>query len=120
VILFSTHVVEDVAVSCDRVLVFSAGTIAYDGAPADLALQAQGQVWLLTTFAHEAANLADGAKVVDQIPTVDGGSMLRILCAQQPHERAELAEATMEDGYMQMRMTGEVIRRHSREGETHR
>src|SRR5690606_35302934 len=44
VILFSTHVVEDVAVSCERVLVFSAGQVAYDGAPADLAQQAEGQV----------------------------------------------------------------------------
>jgi ABC-type multidrug transport system ATPase subunit len=105
VILFSTHVVEDVAVSCDRVLVFSAGTIAYDGAPADLALQAQGQVWLLTTLANEALDLAEGAKVIDQIPTAEGGALLRILCAQQPHARAELTEATMEDGYMQLQKT---------------
>jgi ABC-type multidrug transport system ATPase subunit len=102
VILFSTHIVEDVAVSCDRVLVFSAGTIAYDGVPADLALKADGQVWLLTTEANEALKLQFGAKVIDQIPTAEGGSLLRILCAQQPDPRAERTEATMEDGYMQL------------------
>jgi len=105
VILFSTHVVEDVAVSCDRVLVFSAGTIAYDGAPVDLASQADGQVWLLKTYAGEEPQLAEGAKVIDQIPTAEGGSMLRILCAQPPHQRAEATEASMEDGYMQLQKT---------------
>ncbi len=102
VILFSTHVVEDVAVSCDRVLVFANGTICYDGAPTDLALKAEGQVWLLTTHAGEAFNLAPGAKVIDQIPQEGGGALLRILCGERPHERAELTEATMEDGYMQL------------------
>src|SRR5262245_45632682 len=102
VILFSTHVVEDVAVSCDRVLVFATGTICYDGAPADLASKADGQVWLLTTHAGEPFNLREGAKVIDQIPQEGGGSLLRILCGEQPHERAELTEASMEDGYMQL------------------
>jgi multidrug efflux pump subunit AcrB/ABC-type multidrug transport system ATPase subunit len=102
VILFSTHVVEDVAVSCDRVLVFATGTICYDGAPADLALKADGQVWLLTTRVGEPLNLGEGAKVIDQIPQEGGGSLLRILCSTQPHARAELTEATMEDGYMQL------------------
>jgi multidrug efflux pump subunit AcrB/ABC-type multidrug transport system ATPase subunit len=102
VILFSTHVVEDVAVSCDRVLVFATGTICYDGAPADLASRADGQVWLLTTNPGEPFNLREGAKVIDQIPQDGGGSLLRILCDQQPHERAELTEASMEDGYMQL------------------
>lgn len=102
VILFSTHVVEDVAVSCDRVLVFSSGSIAYDGAPADLALKAEGQVWLLNTGGEATAALLKGAKVIDQIPEADGGSLLRILCAQQPHHSATLTDATMEDGYMQL------------------
>jgi multidrug efflux pump subunit AcrB/ABC-type multidrug transport system ATPase subunit len=102
VILFSTHVVEDVAVSCDRVLVFSAGTICYDGAPPDLALKAENQVWLLTTEPNETPQLQAGAKVIDQIPTAEGGALLRILCATQPDPRAEATEASMEDGYMQL------------------
>lgn len=102
VILFSTHVVEDVAVSCERVLVFSAGSIAYDGAPADLATRAKGRVWLLLTTSEDEVPLHQSAKVIDQVPQANGGSQLRILCDQQPHVDARLVEATMEDGYMQL------------------
>ena len=36
IVLFSTHLVDDVAVACNRVLVLSAGRLRFDGSPAEL------------------------------------------------------------------------------------
>ena len=41
IVLFSTHVVEDVAVACERVIVVTGGRIAFDGTPHELALSAE-------------------------------------------------------------------------------
>ena len=99
VVLFSTHVVEDVAVSCGRVLVLAAGRIVYDDAPERLAALARGQVWELPLGAGESADLAAGARVIDQVPDA-GGTRLRILAGSAPHPRAVAAEPTLEDGYL--------------------
>src|SRR5690606_13441975 len=58
VVLFSTHVVEDVAVACERVIVMSRGRIVYDGAPADLAKLADGRTWEIRLRADETVELS--------------------------------------------------------------
>ncbi len=101
VVLFSTHVVEDVEVACERVLVMSGGRIVFDGPPADLAEAAQGRVWLLSTAAGaDDLPLPDGAVVVDQVPDAAGGSRLRVLCAREPAAGAAAAAPTLQDGYL--------------------
>ena len=99
-VLFSTHVVEDVAVACPRVLVLSRGEIVYDGEPAGLSSFGRGYVWQLRLEAGEVPDLPEEAVVVDQLPEADGGSRLRILSDTRPHEEADVAEPTLEDGYL--------------------
>jgi len=102
VVLFSTHVVEDVAVSCSRVIVFNKGKIRYDGSPADLARLADGYIWELRLGPGEIPQIADGCRAVDQVPDVDGGVRLRIMGPVQPHDQATAAEPGIEDGYLQL------------------
>ena len=49
IVLFSTHVVEDVEVACQRVLVLARGRLLFDGEPGALADTASGRVWELRT-----------------------------------------------------------------------
>jgi ABC-type multidrug transport system ATPase subunit len=100
VVLFSTHVVEDVAVACDRVIVLSRGRVAYDGRPGELAQVAQGNVWEVVLDAREAD--LKGAKVIDRVPQADGRIRLRALSRASPHPQAMHAEPTLEDGYLQL------------------
>jgi multidrug efflux pump subunit AcrB/ABC-type multidrug transport system ATPase subunit len=102
VVLFSTHVVEDVAASCQRVIVFNQGRIRYDGTPAGLAGLAAGKIWELRLAAGEAPQLRAESMVVDQAPTADGGARLRVLAPARPHPQACPAEPVIEDGYLQL------------------
>ena len=101
IVLFSTHVVEDVAVACDRVLVLSRGRMVFDGHPAALSREAEGRVWSWRTAdEEEVPELPDGAVLADRKPEPDGTSSLRVLAAGRPDERAARAEPTLEDGYL--------------------
>jgi multidrug efflux pump subunit AcrB/ABC-type multidrug transport system ATPase subunit len=100
IVLFSTHVVEDVEVACERVIVLARGRIVFDGQPADLAHAAQGRVWVARLGAAEQEALPPRALVVDHVPEVDGTSRLRILHAEAPTPSAEAADPSLQDGYL--------------------
>jgi len=99
VVLFSTHVVEDVEVACERVIVLARGRIVFDGPPTDLARAAEGRVWLTRLPTGAEAELARGALVVDQVPEATTVRS-RILHGASPHATAESIEPTLEDGYL--------------------
>ena len=100
IVLFSTHVVEDVAVACDRVLVLSTGRLVFDGAPSDLADAAQGRVWECRFAPDEPFELPDGAILAEETPTLDGGTVRRILADGTPAAEATQLEAQLQDGYL--------------------
>ena len=98
VVLFSTHVVEDVAVACERVLVMRRGEVVFDGEPAALADHARGRVWSLRVGPEEERML--GGRMVDRVPSDDGTARLRVLAEDRPHPSAEPLDPTLEDGYL--------------------
>jgi ABC-type multidrug transport system ATPase subunit len=102
VVLFSTHVVEDVAVACERVIVLARGRLAFDGPPAKLTEAARGQVWEATLPQSELAGLPAAAKISDQVPVGEGRSRLRIISRERPHPEARAAEPTLEEGYLML------------------
>jgi multidrug efflux pump subunit AcrB/ABC-type multidrug transport system ATPase subunit len=106
VVLFSTHVVEDVAVSCQRVIVMRQGRIVYDGSPDQLAKLAVGRTWELRLAAGTQVELRDTCKIVDRSPEAGGTSRVRILCAASPHSEATSVEPGIEDGYLQLMNRG--------------
>jgi multidrug efflux pump subunit AcrB/ABC-type multidrug transport system ATPase subunit len=101
IVLFSTHVVEDVAVACERVIVLAGGRLVFDGPPPDLAHTARGSVWEVRVEAgREPPDLPAGARIVDQVPEPDGGTRIRVLHRVQPAPAARPVEPTLEDGYL--------------------
>jgi ABC-type multidrug transport system ATPase subunit len=101
VVLFSTHVVEDVEVACERVIVMARGRVVFDGVPLDLASAADGRVWQLQTAANEPPfKPGPDAVVVDQVPEPDGGARLRVLSGSKPQASATPAAPTLQDGYL--------------------
>ena len=100
IVLFSTHVVEDVAVACERVLVLVRGRLLFDGEPGELAATASGRVWELRTEPSATLDLPAGAIRVEETPAADGSAVHRILAAESPDETARPLEAGLEDGYL--------------------
>ncbi len=98
--LFSTHVVEDVEVACERVIVFARGRMVFDGPPEDLADAARGKVWMLSVTAGQQVELPDDAMIVDQVPDPSGALRNRILYDRAPWPGAESIAPSLEDGYL--------------------
>jgi ABC-type multidrug transport system ATPase subunit len=99
VVLFSTHVVEDVAVACERVIVLAKGEVVYDGEPARLAGEARGRAWEARLAPGQLTELPGGALIVDQVPEADGTTRVRILSADRPH-----VEARRSNGWRRLRV----------------
>ena len=100
VVLFSTHVVEDVEVACERVIVMARGGVVFDGEPAGLAAAAEGRVWVATLPPGADQALRAGTLVVDQVPELDGAVRSRLLADDRPASGAEPVAPTLEDGYL--------------------
>lgn len=100
VVLFSTHVVEDVAVACERVLVMRRGEVVFDGEPSALADHARGRVWSLRVRPEDEDKLE--GRMVDRVPEDDGTARVRLLAENRPHQAAEALEPTLEDGYLML------------------
>ena len=101
IVLFSTHVVEDVAVSCERVLVFVKGRLIFDGEPAALADAAAGRVWETRSPIDAEFALPAGAILAEEAPAVAGGEVVRRLLAETaPATDATPLPARLEDGYL--------------------
>ena len=100
IVLFSTHVVEDVSVACDRVLVLANNRLQFDGAPAQLSTHAQDKVWQVEQDQAEPFNLAEGTILVDETPTGGGRIRRRVLSNDPPSQNAESVTSNLEDGYL--------------------
>ncbi|MYF02785.1 MAG: ATP-binding cassette domain-containing protein [Gammaproteobacteria bacterium] len=100
IVLFSTHVVEDVAISCDRVLVIAKSRLRFDGSPTDLAQQATDKVWEVELEPGASFELPTGATLAEESPTPAGGKLQRIVAAVSPSERAKSIGPRPEDGYL--------------------
>jgi len=88
-VLLSTHQTEDVAALCPRVVVLAEGRVRFDGTPRELAELARGQVWIAGER-EPAARLS--WRTSDGVHRHVG----------EPPPGAELAEPSLEDGYLLM------------------
>ncbi|TMK86722.1 MAG: ABC transporter ATP-binding protein [Actinobacteria bacterium] len=86
-IVVSTHQTEDVAALCQQVVVMNAGRVLLTGAPRDVAEVARGHVWL-----------ADGRDPRARLAWRTAEGRHRNIGDAPPG--AELAEPTIEDGYL--------------------
>ena len=99
IVLFSTHVVEDVAVACERVLVMANGRLVFDGKPEALADVAEGRVWELRQPTEQPFVAAEGAILAEEAPLADA-VVRRIVAPTPPAADATQVPARLEDGYL--------------------
>lgn len=99
VVLFSTHIIEDVASSCDKVAVLNRGKLKYLGAPVRMAENARGHVWQCTLDEKRFAAIQAKHKIVHHIK-VNDEVRVRVLSLGQPFKEATPAEPTLEDAYL--------------------
>ena len=99
IVIFSTHIIEDVASSCNRVAVMKEGSVLYLGAPVHMASIAEGRVWAMTVPEDEFEELKKHFVVIHHMS--DGGNIrLRCIADNAPSETAIQAKANLEDAYL--------------------
>ncbi len=99
IVLFSTHIIEDIASSCNQLAVIDKGTVKYQGSPQDMVHLAQGLVWEYIIPANEFDQAEEGQVIVNHLRE---GDQIRVRCIarEKPVEEAMPVEPVLEDAYL--------------------
>lgn len=99
IVIFSTHIIEDISSSCNQVAVINKGDLKYFGTPTDMLRMGEGFVWQMTVPAKEFDNLANKQLIVHHMR--DGENIkLRVLSKEKPSENAVNVPPLLEDAYL--------------------
>lgn len=99
VVIFSTHIIEDISSSCNQVVVINKGELKYFGNPAHMVDMAVGKVWQFNIDRAEFERTLDKSLVVHHIQNGDT-IQVRYLAVEQPYEGAVEVEPNLEDAYL--------------------
>lgn len=99
-VLFSTHVVEDLAASCSQLAVMQKGRFLYAGSMGELLEKVQGHVWLCKVADEKRARELEQQYHVSSKQLGEGGVQLKIISEEQPQISCIPCEGTLEDAYI--------------------
>ena len=98
-IVFSTHVVADVAATCNRLAVLKEGKLLFTGSTAQLVSRVRGRVWEIRATEMELQRFSVDVAVVKVRPA-GAGLVARVLAERNPGGLGVSAEPTLEDAYV--------------------
>ncbi len=99
IVIFSTHIIEDISSSCSQVVVINKGELKYFGDPTDMVDMATGKVWQFHIDRESFEQVLDKTMVVHHIQ--DGDTIqVRYLSVGSPYEGAVEVEPNLEDAYL--------------------
>ena len=99
IVIFSTHIIEDISSSCNQVVVINKGEMKYFGEPVNMVDMAVGKVWQFLIDKESFEEKLDKSLVVNNIQ--DGDMInVRYLSIEQPYPGAIQVEANLEDAYL--------------------
>jgi multidrug efflux pump subunit AcrB/ABC-type multidrug transport system ATPase subunit len=105
IVIFSTHIIEDVASSCNRVAVMKKGGVVYLGKPIDMAQIAKGKIWTMNMTNDEYDSSKDNLTIIHHMRDND---IIRVRCLSdsQPGDNAQSVKANLEDAYLYLLKNG--------------
>ena len=99
IVIFSTHIIEDISSSCNQVAVINRGDLKYFGTPNAMVKMGEGFVWQMTLPAKEFDNFANKQLIVHHMR--EGENIkIRVLSKEKPSENAIPASPHLEDAYL--------------------
>ncbi len=109
VVIFSTHIIEDISSSCNQVAVLNKGKLRYFGKPIDMTKEAEGHVWQFNIPAKDFGAFVEKNLVVHHMS--EGENVrIRVISEFAPWEGAINAVPNLEDAYLWL------LRRNERSG----
>lgn len=104
-VLFSTHVVEDLAATCSQLAVMKKGEFVYDGSVSGLMQMAADHVWMCSVKDDSQARELERTYHISSKQYTEQGMRLKVISRQRPETECRQCEATLEDAYIYI--TGE-------------
>ncbi|MFN8421443.1 MAG: ABC transporter ATP-binding protein [Anaerolineae bacterium] len=98
-VILSTHIIEDIGLSCNALAVINNGSVLFQGAPADLIRQARGKVWSI-----RAADLPTGDFTLVATLQLADSVQYRVVGERvlDLFSNAEQVEPSLEDSYINL------------------
>lgn len=99
IVIFSTHIIEDISSSCNRVAVLNRGKLCYLGDPQEMTKLAEGFAWHFNVPASEFEATTKDLWIVHHMRD---GDQIRVRCLSQqpPHPDAQPVRPSLEDAYL--------------------
>lgn len=99
IVIFSTHIIEDIASSCNHLAVLIKGNIEYVGSPTTMAELAKDKVWEFSVSSEEFEVIKEDHLIVHHMR--DGDNIkIKCLSKTKPADNAVHVRANLEDSYL--------------------
>ncbi|MEE9441887.1 MAG: efflux RND transporter permease subunit [candidate division Zixibacteria bacterium] len=99
IVIFSTHIIEDISSSCNKLAVLGEGKVKFLGTPRDMVALTEGYVWQAHVTEAEFEEMRAAARIVHH--TREGDRIrIRILAESMPTRDAVQVTPTLEDSYL--------------------
>ncbi|KPK93167.1 hypothetical protein AMJ80_06080 [bacterium SM23_31] len=100
VVIFSTHIVEDISTSCREVSVLNEGKVIFHGSPETMRKRAIGKVWESVIPEKQFAELRRTLQIVSHIREKEG-IKIKFISKKSPESlEMKAVEPTLEDAYI--------------------
>lgn len=99
IVIFSTHIIEDISSSCNQVAVINRGRVKYIGTPSNMVHLAKDMVWQYDVPVDEFDKMENKQLVTHHMKQGDK-IRVRYLSRQKPAEDAIPANPILEDAYL--------------------
>lgn len=99
IVIFSTHIIEDISSSCNTMAVINEGMVDFNGTPKEMTQLAQGKVWRFMIPANEFKEVTKDMLVVHHMRD---NEQIRVRCISQdkPFVSAVQEQPLLEDAYL--------------------
>ncbi|MCK5464917.1 MAG: ATP-binding cassette domain-containing protein, partial [Bacteroidales bacterium] len=99
IVIFSTHIIEDISSSCNTMAVINNGELLFNGTPGEMADIAKGKVWKVMLPAAEFEEMTKNLLVMHHMRDKD---QIRVRCISpdKPFESAVEEHPLLEDAYL--------------------
>jgi ABC-type multidrug transport system ATPase subunit len=99
IVIFSTHIIEDISSSCTTMAVINNGEVLFNGTPQEMTQIAKGKVWKVILPANEFEERTKDLLVMHHMRDED---RIRVRCisADKPFDTAEEEHPLLEDAYL--------------------
>nr|MBP7504340.1 efflux RND transporter permease subunit [Prolixibacteraceae bacterium] len=99
IVIFSTHIIEDISSSCNQVAVINKGKLKYWGVPTEMVSLGEGYVWQFTMTPAEFERFPNKQMITNHLRE---GEMIKVraIAKESPAEGAVNVRAHLEDAYL--------------------